>query len=440
MSSIFEKLLGEEFRSDKTLIRHRNFSVKFKDIFKSADINLDKIRDGSVVALIGDYDGFTIKTFLKLIDKKAIIVPLTNDTKTLHNYYFNEACVDFVIDKKKIKKLKSKKKKILSDFKKKKQSGLILFSSGTTGRPKAILHSINELFKRYDGKKKSLVTMNFLLFDHIGGINTLFFTLFNSGQIIIPYKRDVSEVVKDVQKFEIELLPTTPTFLRMLLFDDKLDVKKLKSLKIITYGAELMDSGTLEKISSLLPWVSFRQTYGMSEIGILRIKSENNKSLWIKIGGEGVEKKIINKVLYLKTKNKMIGYLNSKSPFDKDGWYNTNDIVETRSDGYLKIVGRKSETISVGGLKILPSEIERVALKNKNIKYCKAYGKNNPITGQHVEIICETKSTNKNKEKIVSDLKNSFKKELLEGFVPLKIKFQKIEISYRYKKSINKVT
>ena len=104
MSSIFEKLLGEEFRSDKTLIRHRNFSVKFKDIFKSADINLDKIRDGSVVALIGDYDGFTIKTFLKLIDKKAIIVPLTNDTKTLHNYYFNEACVDFVIDKKKNKK------------------------------------------------------------------------------------------------------------------------------------------------------------------------------------------------------------------------------------------------------------------------------------------------------------------------------------------------
>ena len=73
-------------------------------------------------------------------------------------------------------------------------------------------------------------------------------------------------------------MPTTPTFLRMLLFDDKLDVKKLKSLKIVTYGAELMDSETLDKISSLLPWVSFRQTYGMSEIGILKIKSENNRS------------------------------------------------------------------------------------------------------------------------------------------------------------------
>ena len=164
-----------------------------------------------------------------------------------------------------------------------------------------------------------------------------------------------------------------------------------------------------------------------------KIKSESNSSLWIKIGGEGVEKKIVNNVLYLKTKNKMIGYLNSKSPFDKSGWYNTNDLVETRSDGFIKIVGRKSETISVGGLKILPSEIERVALKNKNIKNCKAYGKNNPITGQHVEIICETKRTNKDNQKIESELKSSFKKELLEGF-PLKIKFKKIEISYRFKK------
>jgi len=90
MFSIFEKLLGNELQSNKILIRHRNFSIKYKDIFKSEDINLDKIKEGNVVALIGDYDGFTIKTFLKLIDKKAIIVPLTNDTKTLHSYYFNE--------------------------------------------------------------------------------------------------------------------------------------------------------------------------------------------------------------------------------------------------------------------------------------------------------------------------------------------------------------
>ena len=436
MSKIFETLQREHSNNEKILIRHRNFKVKYKDIFKLENIDLKKINCGDVVALIGDYNSFTIKVFLKLVDKKAIILPLTKDTKATHNYYFDKACVDYIIENKKIINIKAKKKNnLLFKFKKRKDPGLILFSSGTSGRPKAILHSINELLKRYVGKKKSLITMNFLLFDHIGGINTLFYTLFNNGQIIIPYNRNVSDVVKDIKKFNVELLPTTPTFLRMLLFDNNLDIKKLKSLKIITYGAELMDEDTIKKISKLLPHISLRQTYGMSEIGILKIKSESNKSLWIKIGDEGVQQKIIDNILYLKTKNKMFGYLNHKDPFDKYGWYNTRDIVESRSDGYIKIIGRKSEIITVGGLKILPSEIERVALINKKIRNAKAYGRNNPITGQHVEIICELKKHSKNNETLNVDLRTMFKKELQENFVPLKIKFEKIGISYRYKKS-----
>ena len=55
----------------------------------------------------------------------------------------------------------------------------------------------------------------------------------------------------------------------MLLFDIDLNLIRLKSLKIITYGAELMDENTLQQISILFPKVSLRQTYGMSEIGIL---------------------------------------------------------------------------------------------------------------------------------------------------------------------------
>ena len=172
----------------------------------------------------------------------------------------------------------------------------------------------------------------------------------------------------------------------------------------------------------------------MSEIGILRVRSESNTSLWIQIGGEGVEKKIDNNVLYLKAKNRMFGYLNEKSPFDKNGWYNTNDIVESKQDGHLKIVGRKSDVISVGGLKILPSEIERVALKNNEIKNAKAYGRNNPVTGQHVEIICEPKKNLKNNQQLIENLKKNIKKELHENFVPLKIKFDEINYSYRYKK------
>ena len=65
-------------------------------------------------------------------------------------------------------------------------------------------------------------------------IDGILYTLFNSGQIVIPYKRNVTDIIQDIEKFSVELLPTTPTFLRMLLFDNNLNLQKLRSLKIIT--------------------------------------------------------------------------------------------------------------------------------------------------------------------------------------------------------------
>ena len=163
----------------------------------------------------------------RLVDKKTIILPLTKETKSNHRYYFKKACGDYVIENSKIIKIKNNRThNLLSKFRKMKDAGLILFSSGTTGRPKAILHPISILLKRYAGKKRPLTTINFLLFDHIGGINTLLYTLFNNGQIVIPYSRNVSDVVKDIEMFSVELLPTTPTFLRMLLFDSNLNLEK----------------------------------------------------------------------------------------------------------------------------------------------------------------------------------------------------------------------
>ena len=60
------------------------------------------------------------------------------------------------------------------------------------------------------------------------------------------------------------------------------------------------------------------------------------KDLFIKIGGEGVEVKIKNKTLHIKSSNRMLGYLNAHQPFDNDGWYNTKDIVEEDGE-YLKL-------------------------------------------------------------------------------------------------------
>tara|TARA_Y100000590_G_C15717827_1_gene1012481 strand:+ start:1487 stop:2791 length:1305 start_codon:yes stop_codon:yes gene_type:complete len=433
LDNIFNKLEKKYINEKKNFIVHRDYKISFKDLFNKKFSITENISQGDVVAVIGDFNASTINLLIKLIDLKTIIVPLTNETQLNHKYFFQEACVDYIIKNNKLKKLKNNKKNLLLEkFRINKSPGIVFFSSGTTGRPKAILHDLNIFLKRYSVPRPAFKTLSFLLFDHIGGINTLFHTLFNKGQVIIPYSRNVPEIINDIEKFKVELLPTTPTFLRMLTMDQELNVTRLKSLKVITYGAEIMDENTLIRLNKLLPKVILKQTYGMSEISILKVKAKDNKSLWIKIDSEELQTKIIKKVLYIKSKIKMFGYLNHKSPFDKDGWYNTNDLVEKKGE-YIKIIGRSKNIISIGGLKILPSEVERIALEHPLVKNAKARGVKNPITGQHIEVICEAAKKIK-KEILKKKLRNHFNLKLESAIRPLKIIIKEIKISHRFKK------
>ena len=127
----------------------------------------------------------------------------------------------------------------------------------------------------------------------------------------------------------------------------------------------------------------------------------------------------------------MEGYLNAKSPFDSEGWYCTRDIVELDNEGYMKIIGRDSDIVNVGGLKFMKSEVENILLKYNDIAQTKIITKSNPITGQHIEAIIEVK-----KNVILDKLKlnNFIKKNLERHMRPQKITFKEVEISARFKR------
>jgi len=406
--------------------------IYFSDINKKLEIDVSNIKHGDTVALIGNFDSFSISILLKLIDIGAIIMPLTKDTYNQHHYYFSCANVNWVIENKKVRKIAEAKVHPLKEkLQLNKKPGLILFTTGTTGKQKAILHDFSLILEKFKTPRPTLRTINFLLFDHIGGINTLFHTLFNLGTIIAPEKRTVSSILSTCEKYNVEVLPTTPTFLRMMLISDYVPNKIPKCIKIITYGTERMDKTTLNQLCDLLPMIDFRQTYGMSEIGVVRVKSEARNSLYMKIGGEGMETKIKKNILYIKSRSNMLGYLNSESPFDNRGWLNTNDIVKERN-GFIKITGRANEVINSGGLKFMPADIEIVALSYPNISLCKAYGKTNPITGQHVELIIQEK---KNTSIDIKEFKKFIKNKLPSYMVPKRIIISEVKIGHRYKRS-----
>ena len=135
-------------------------------------------------------------------------------------------------------------------------------------------------------------------------------------------------------------------------------------------------------------------------------------------------------VLHIRSKSRMLGYLNAPSPFDSSGWYDTKDVVDEK-DGYYKVVGRTSDVINVGGLKFMASEVERVALGFPGVSFVKAYPMGNPITGQHVELILQTKE---NSPFDMDNYKIHLKNELQSHMVPMRIRRKEVNIGYRFKR------
>jgi long-chain acyl-CoA synthetase len=405
--------------------------ISFSEILTSQIKHLEQIQAGETVALIGDFNAQSIANFLYLVDLKSIIMPLSPLSKDDHQYFFDAAQAKWIVNGTETIKLSpTETLPLVNELNEIGHGGLVLFSSGTTGRPKAILHDMDTFLKRFETPRPTLRTLAFLLFDHIGGINTLLHTLFNGGTVVCTEKRDIQHVLKICHEFKIEVLPTTPTFLRLLLISGKIPNEIPPSLKIITYGTERMDESTLKRLCEELPEIDFRQTFGMSELGILRVKSKSRDSLFMKIGGEGVEWKIEEDLLLVKSGTRMLGYLNAESPFDEDGWYQTNDRV-VQDGEYLKVVGRNNDIVNVGGLKFLLTEVERVAYMHPDIVLAKAVTRANPISGEHVEISVEIRES-----VIISPetLRLYFNSKLPTHMIPRKIKFEKIEIGHRHKK------
>jgi long-chain acyl-CoA synthetase len=403
-------------------------SLTFDDIGRGADTS--EIKQGDVVAQVGDFDGPTIATMLELLDRGVILMPLTEGTRAEHDYFFESGRAEWLIRGNETRRFAPRREDhpLIEEVRHRGHPGVIFFSSGTTGRPKAILHDFNNFLERYAVPRPPLRALNFLLFDHAGGINTMLHTLFNRGVVIVPAERTPETLAEDMVKHRVELLPTTPTFLRMMLLGGIFDSMQFPDLRVITYGTERMDQGTLDRLCEKLPNVDFRQTYGLSELGVFQVRSKARNSLWMQIGGKGIETKIIDGVLHIRSENRMLGYLNAPSPFT-DGWYDTGDMVEQDGD-YIKVVGRARDVINVGGLKILPGEVERVALLHPDVLRAKVIGVPNPITGQHIEVTVEPKSgAQLDRRAMMAHFRSHLQKQLS----PHKVTIGTVGLSHRFK-------
>jgi acyl-coenzyme A synthetase/AMP-(fatty) acid ligase len=299
-----------------------------------------------------------------------------------------------------------------------------------------MIHNLDNLIDAYkDKKEKNINMLLFLMFDHIGGLNTLFNILATGATAIIPENRNADTICSLIEKYKIKILPSSPTFLNLILMSKAYEKYDLSSLRMITYGTEPMPESLLKRLKEVFPKVRFLQTFGTSETGIADTTSKSSDSIYMKINDSNLEYKIVNGELWLRSKTQIMGYLNAPmDSFTEDGWFKTGDLVEVTEDGYIKIIGRNKEIINVGGEKVLPAEVESVILEIPEVVDCVVYGEKNPITGEIVvvDVVMKNGIDKKEAKKII----RKYCKSKLDNYkIPTKINLvEKINFGERFKK------
>jgi long-chain acyl-CoA synthetase len=395
---------------------------------------------GAVVALEADFSPAGIAAFIALAGANTIIVPLLRTSaaairSTAHTIAKVEFRVLVDADEKVTTQYTAEEANhpYYKELRQKAHPGLVLFTSGSSGKPKAAVHDLAALLDKFHTRRDALRTVNFLQFDHWGGLNTLLHTLSNGGTVFCLRDRTPDYVCHLIERYRIEALPASPTFFNLLLLSRAYERHDLSTLKIVSYGTEPMPQSTLSSLAKAFPWVRLHQTYGLIEVGVLRSKSLSNDSVWLKIGGEGYQTRIVNGLLEIKAHSAMLGYLNAPSPFTADGWFQTGDAVETNGE-YLRIIGRASEMINVGGEKVFPQEVESVVLEVENVADVLVYGRPNALLGN---IVCADVSLEAPEDEVTVDrrIERYCRLRLAAYKVPLRIRVvDEVELSERLKK------
>ena len=378
----------------KPAVYWRGQVLSYKNLWKQVEdwlqhLSEHRITSGTVCALVGDYSPGTCGLILALMRTGGIVLLVNRGNEVELEFQSSASGAQHLFRFAKDDSFDSSPlqnctpPKLVKSFSATDHSGLIVFTSGSTGEPKGILHDLDRVAGKFITKRQAWRTVMFLTFDHFGGFNTLLSVFAYGGLAVCLETRSVRNVCEVIEKSQATLLPITPTFLNFLIGSSSVSEHDLSSIKRISYGTEVMPEDTLKNVNRYFSNAKIVNTYGLSELGVLPTKSKSNGSTWVRIGGDGFETKIVEGILWVRSQSRMVGYLNGPTPFDKDDWMCTDDRIEADGE-YIRFMGRETDVINVGGQKVSPEEVRTIIREDANVFDASVYGASNQLFGEVV--------------------------------------------------------
>jgi acyl-CoA synthetase (AMP-forming)/AMP-acid ligase II len=311
----------------------------------------------------------------------------------------------------------------------------IIFTSGTTGRPKGARMNHRQTLRMYEewatladlreGDRYLMINPYF----HTFGLKAGLIASFLRGATMLPVAAfDIDRVVELVEAERITMLPGPPTLYHSLLA--VLEKDKLATLRAGVTGAADIPVELVRRIHDELPFQSLMTGYGLTEAGNVTLSrpgdSFEDVATTAGLPCEDVEVRIADDdEVLVRGYGVMQGYLDDPSAtaeaIDADGWLHTGDLGRFTDSGRLQIIGRKKDMFIVGGFNAYPAEIEGFLLAHPAVAQAAVVGVPDERLGQVGKAFLVVKSGH---DGVTSEDLISWSRERMAGFkVPRYVEF-----------------
>jgi acyl-coenzyme A synthetase/AMP-(fatty) acid ligase len=264
-------------------------------------------------------------------------------------------------------------------------SGVVLFTSGTSGKPKAALHRWETLLGRVH-QSPSLASSRWLLaypFTAFAGLQVVLTALANGATLVLA-EGDPGARLGVAGAEGATHISATPTFFRLALATASEGMAAFAPQQL-TLGGEVVDQPVLDALRARFPAARITHIYASTEMGTCFSVHDGRAGFpaaWLDSDATPVRLRVEDGELMIKSPFAMRGYVGQAA--HDGGWYRTGDHVQIEGDRVF-FGGRAGERINVGGRKVAPARVEEAVLAVPGVAAVRVSGRPSSLAGQLVQ-------------------------------------------------------